>query len=150
MSAAASGSKRWPVRAVCWLSSSTTSAAEKAPSEVASAVMLKGEVVPSQDKVQHPDHGAERPLRIRLLPCLLDVDPDRPEALACVVMVGEPLGRGGLARLPAGLEGEVLAVVDELHHPAEPPLRREHVVLVREAGARGVERGSHAASVPRP
>ena len=34
-------------------------------------------------------------------------------------MIGEPSGRRRLAGLPAGVEGEVLALVDELHHAAE-------------------------------
>ncbi len=49
MRATASGAKRWPVAAVCCESSSRTSGSVKEARVVASAVMLKGETVPSQE-----------------------------------------------------------------------------------------------------
>jgi hypothetical protein len=85
------------------------------------------------------EHRPERTRRLGSLARRLDVDPDRPVALARVVVLHQPLRRGRLARLPAGVEREVLALVDEIHHPAEPPLGWQHVVLPGKARAAGVE-----------
>ena len=49
MVAMASGSKRWPVAVVCWSRSSSTSSRVNGPSEAASAAMLNGDAVPSQE-----------------------------------------------------------------------------------------------------
>ena len=100
-------------------------------------------VTPGEGAVESGEEGAEGERGIGLLAGGLDVDPEGAAAAALVEVIFEPHQRGGLAGLAARVEGEVLALLDQLHDPAEAPLRGQHVVLAGDAGAGGVERQLH-------
>ena len=77
-------------------------------------------------------------LDARLLPTALQRDVQRHPALRSELLSQGPHG-GGLAGLPGGMDHEVLLLVDQAAKLREPPLRRQHVVLVRATGPGGVE-----------
>lgn len=98
---------------------------------------------PRQGEVDALEDRRERQRRIGLLAGGLDVDPDRADAAGRLEVALQPHQRGGLARLPAGVQGKVLVILDELQHAPKAALGREHIMLARDAGACDVERGPH-------
>jgi hypothetical protein len=74
----------------------------------------------------------------------LEVDPQGAPAARSVEVPLEPHQRRGLASLPAGMQREVLALLDQLLDELQAPLGREHIVLARYARAGGVERERQA------
>jgi hypothetical protein len=86
------------------------------------------------------EDGRQCRRRIGLFARGLEVDPHGAPAAQGVEVPLESHQRRGLTGLPAGVQREILALLDQLLDTPEAPLRREHVVLSRNARTDGVER----------